>query len=222
VVFGLAIIDSVNPSALVVTIYLLVTRARVSRILVYLATVFTVYLSIGVALMLGLETLLGDRREILEGPVAHAVQGLIGAALLAFAILTPSSQSHVREARAPSSQNLGAMVLLGVTITVLEFPTALPYLAAIGIMTSAELSPAQWAPVLVIYNLIFVSPPLALAAVYRFLSSRLRERITEIQEWVQGHVAHAWLWIMGIVGFYLLADALLYFEFFGLFGSTGS
>jgi hypothetical protein len=57
---------------------------------------------------------------------------------------------------------------LGVAVTVLELPTALPYLGAVGAITRAELAVAEWLPLLL-------------------------------------------LWLVGLVGFALLADALAHF-----------
>ena len=55
---GLALLDSLDPSALAVTIYLLLQgRSYASRVLTYVSAVFAAYLAIGVLLMLGLGSL---------------------------------------------------------------------------------------------------------------------------------------------------------------------
>jgi len=110
------------------------------------------------------------------------------------------------------------MVMLGVSVTVLELPTALPYFAAIAIMTEADTSSVGWLPVLVLYNVIFVLPPLALLAAYRLVGARLEERFLSLRDRLRGGTRNAMLWISAIFGFFLLADALAYFEFFGLIG----
>ena len=55
-VLALAVLDSVNPSAIVVTLYLLsvATRARV-RVAVYIGAIFVTYLALGVLMVLGLD-----------------------------------------------------------------------------------------------------------------------------------------------------------------------
>ena len=85
-VFGLALLDSINPSALAVTIYLLLQGGSYApRVMTYLAAVFASYLSIGVLLMLGL----GSVWEYVDGPGAYVVQGIIGAVLLGYAVFAP-------------------------------------------------------------------------------------------------------------------------------------
>jgi cytochrome c biogenesis protein CcdA len=211
-VFGLALLDSINPSALAVTLYLLVTeRSAASKVLVYVGAVFVTYLAAGALLLLGLDTAWG----YLDGPVAYAVQGVVGAGLLLYGVFAPA-QKDEGKARAPRSRGLAAVFLLGVTITVVEFSTAFPYLGAIALLTRAGLAVEGWLPVLVAYNLIFVLPPLLLLASYRFFGPRLRGLFDRYREKLQGGSRSTTLWVAGIVGFLLLADSLRYFGFFGL------
>ena len=203
--FGLAVLDSVNPSALAVTVYLLLQGGSyVPRVSSYMAAVFASYLGIGVLLMLGF----GSVWEYVEGPGAYVVQGVIGALLLGYAVFAPDKPRREKRPRTPRSRGLGAIFLLGATITVVEFSTALPYLGAIAILTNADLAVVEWLPLLVGYNVIFVLPPFLLMVLYGAFGPRLRERFERSRETL--------LWITGLVGFFLLADSLAYFEFFGL------
>jgi hypothetical protein len=54
------------------------------------------------------------------------------------------------------------LALLGVTVTTMELPTAVPYFGAIVLLTTADLSMARWLPLLVLYNVILVLPPVLL------------------------------------------------------------
>lgn len=209
---GLALLDSLNPSALAVTIYLLLQgKSYASRVLTYVSAVFLSYLGIGVLLMLGLGSLWG----YVEGPATYAVQGVVGALLLGYALLAPE-RPHEKKARAPRSRGLAAIFLLGVTVTVVEFSTAFPYLGAIAILTNADLAHAQWIPILIAYNAIFVLPPLLLMVVYGVFGARVRDRLERLRERFESGSRDTLLWILGIVGFFLLADSLAYFDFFGL------
>ena len=211
-VFGLALIDSVNPSAIAVTLYLLLTGGSYTpKVLTYLAAVFCSYLLIGVLLMLGLDAIW----DYLQSPAAYAVQGVVGALMLLYGILAPSDRAEERTTRLPRSLGLGSIFVLGVTITVVEFSSALPYLVAIAILTNAELAAAQWVPVLILYNLIFILPPLLVLGVYRLLGSRVQGRFEDYLERLRRGSRSTLLWIVAIVGFVLLADSLRYFDFFG-------
>ena len=211
--FGLAVLDSINPSALVVTVYLLLQGGSyVPRVMSYLVAVFASYLGIGVLLVLGL----GSVWEYVEGPGAYAVQGVVGVSLLGYAVFAPGKPRGETKTRTPRSGGLGAIFLLGVTITVVEFSTAFPYLGAIAILTNADLTAARWLPVLVGYNLIFVLPPFLLMALYGVFGPRLKERFERFREGFGSGSRETLLWITGLVGFFLLVDSLVYFEFFGL------
>jgi hypothetical protein len=212
-VFGLALIDSVNPSAIAVTLYLLLTGGSYTpKVLTYLAAVFCSYLLIGVLLMLGLDAIW----DYLYSPAAYAVQGVVGALMLLYGILAPSDRAEERTTRLPRSLGLGSIFVLGVTITVVEFSSALPYLVAIAILTNADLAASQWVPVLIVCNLIFILPPLLVLGVYRLLGSRVQGRFEGYLERLRRGSRSTLLWIVAIVGFVLLADSLRYFDFFGL------
>ena len=210
---GLALLDSINPSALAVTIYLLLQGGSYApKVLTYLSAVFASYLSIGVLLMPGLGSVWG----YVDGPGAYVVQGIIGAVLLGYAVFAPDKPRREGRTRTPRSRSLGAIFLLGVTITVVEFSSAFPYLGAIAILTNADLSAVLWLPILVGYNLIFVLPPFLLMALYLAFGPRLRGRFERFVERLGKSSRETLLWITGLVGFFLLADSLAYFEFFGL------
>lgn len=211
--FGLALLDSLNPSALAVTIYLLLQgKSYAGKVLTYVSAVFLSYLGVGILLMLGLGSVWG----YVDGPVAYAVQGVVGVLLLGYAIFAPDKPRGEKKVRAPRSARLPAIFLLGVTITLVEFSTAFPYLGAIAILTNAEMVVAGWLPILAAYNVIFVLPPLLLLVVYRVFGSRMKERFERLRDRFQNGSRATLLWVLGIVGFLLLADSLAFFDFFGL------
>jgi cytochrome c biogenesis protein CcdA len=220
-VLGIAVVDSVNPSALLATFALLGRPGYPAKVLIYVAGVFLTYFGIGLVLMLGLDALgamVGDR---LQGDAANAVQGVVGAAMLAWSVFAPgkkgqASKAAVERGRIVPDRPL-PLLLFGATVTAVEFTTALPYLGAIGLMKSQGLGIGEWLPLLVVYNAIFVLPPLLVLALYRFLPEpqrglldRLKARLHPSRE--------ALLWIVGIIGFLLLLDSLAHFDYFGLLG----
>lgn len=213
---GLALLDSLNPSAIAVTLMMLTQRGAHVRVAAYISAIFLTYLTLGLLLMLGLDTLLGRFGTALEHPIAYAVQGVVGVAMLLYSFLAPNKPKA--ESAQPTARTLGATFLLGISVTVLEFPTAFPYLGAVGILTGADLSPVQWLPILLIYNLIFILPPLLLLFAHMAFGKRLEARFSGWQARLQREARETMLWIIGIVGFFLLAGSLQYFEFFGLLG----
>jgi cytochrome c biogenesis protein CcdA len=211
-IVGLAAVDSINPSALLATIALLL-RGRSARplVAVYVAAVLATYLAIGVALTLGLG-LTPD--AALESDAAFLVQGVLGAAMLAFAVLAPSRRQRrapVEPRSLPAANRPLAFFALGMAVTVLELPSALPYLGAVGALTRADLAVAEWLPLLVLYNLIFVLPPLGLLAGHVALGERAEAVLGRLRDRLVRAAREAFLWLLGLVGFVLLADALGHF-----------
>lgn len=215
-VLGLALIDSINPSALGVTMFLLLSRNAVtSKVLTYIAGVFVSYFVIGLLLMVGLESV----QAYLYSSAAYAVQGVLGFGLLVYSIFSGSFQRLIpkkepQEQAQSKTQGSAGLFLLGITVTALEFVTAFPYLGAIGILTNEGLPFTQWLPVLLIYNIIFILPPLALLLVYKVVGERLEKHFAVWQARLQKEAKETLLWIAGIVGFFLLRDSLMHFGFF--------
>jgi cytochrome c biogenesis protein CcdA len=208
-IVGLAVVDSINPSALLATIALLL-RGRPARplVAVYLVAVLVTYLAIGLALTLGLGL---TPRAVLQSDATYLAQGVLGAAMLAYAVAAPGRRREPGRAaprRLPAARRPLAVFALGVAVTVLELPTALPYLGAVGAITRAELAVAEWLPLLLLYNLIFVLPPLALLAGHLALGNRADPLLGRLRDRLGGAAREGMLWLLGLVGFFLVADAL--------------
>jgi len=74
----------------------------------------------------------------------------------------------------------------------------------------------QWLPILVAYNGVFLLPALLLLLTYSLFGGRMKAFFERLQERFAGGGRETMLWVMGIVGFLLLADSLAFFELFGL------
>lgn len=212
-VLALAVVDSINPSALVVAIYLLSQANVVPRLLAYVAGILASYFALGCALMLGAGALFARFGAALDHPVAWGLQAALGVFLLGFALFAPKrGPDAMRPPPTPRKAGLAGMVLLGATVTALEMVTALPYFAAVAIMTGATLPLAVWLPLLLLYNVVFVLPPLVLLGLHLAFGSRLQGRYGGWQARLQAGARETLLWIFGIVGVGLLADAAARFR----------
>jgi cytochrome c biogenesis protein CcdA len=212
-IVGLAVVDSINPSALLATIVLLL-RGRRARplVAVYVVAVLATYFAIGAVLTLGLGL---TPEAVVESDAVYLVQGFLGAVMLAYALLAPNRQRKHGPAQPPSlpmATRPMAVFALGMAVTVLELPTALPYLAAVGALTRADLAVTEWLPLLVLYNLIFVLPPLALLAGHVAFGQRADAVLGQLRQRLGRAAKEGFLWLLGLVGFFLLADALGHFQ----------
>ncbi|GLW06714.1 hypothetical protein Misp01_18440 [Microtetraspora sp. NBRC 13810] len=217
---ALALIDSTSIGTLIVPVLLLLSaeRSMPRRVLVYLATVAVFYFGVGVALLLGLTPALAaldalDARifywaELVAGVVLFLLSFWFDPKRMAARGKTGrSSWARDRVARMRASD--AGMVLLGLTAAGIEAATMLPYLAALGLIAGAEVSPAGWLPTLAAYNAVMVLPALVLLGVRIAAGERLTRPLERLAAWFSKHSASALSWTLGIIGFLLARDAVV-------------
>ena len=203
---ALALVDSINPSAIVVTLYLLSRERAHAQVAAYVAAIFLTYLALGTTMMLGIDALLPSFRIAGDSGPGLIVQGFIGLAMLLYAIRAPAAAASAPQAE-PRASTYAAVAGLGVTVTALELPTAVPYFGAIALLTNADLPMAEWLPLLVLYNAIFVLPPVLLLAGHIVFRKRLDARYVDLRERLQAGARETVLWIFGLVGGGLLVSS---------------
>ena len=86
-------------------------------------------------------------------------------------------------------------------------PTAVPYFGAIALLTTADLPVSRWLPLLVLYNAIFVLPPVLLLVGHMVFGRRLDARYADLRERLQAGARETMLWILGVVGGGLLVTS---------------
>lgn len=207
-VLGLAVVDSINPSALAVVLWWLARPGATPRLLAYIAGIVVAYLSLGVALMVGAGAVVRSFGAWLDHPVVLSLQLVLGLGLLGYGVFAPKAKAAPDEQRQPRVSGLLGMWLLGMTITVVELTTALPYFAAVALMTSVGVPAAQWVPLLLLYNLIFIAPPLVLVGLNAMFGRHLQDRFAHWRLRLQAGAREAGLWVMAIAGVALSGDAV--------------
>ncbi len=213
----LALVDSINPSAIVVTLFLLSRQRAKAQVAVYLATIFLTYLTLGAMMVLGFDAVMPAGTAMTGGRLEWIVQGAIGLAMLVYAIAAPKT-ARADSPSEPRASTWVALVVLGVTVTAMELPTALPYFGAVALLTAADLSLAQWLPLLVAYNVIFVLPPLLLFMGHALFGQRASARYATLHDRLRRGARETMLWILGLVGSGLLIWAII--EYLARFGGS--
>ena len=94
---------------------------------------------------------------------------------------------------------------LALTATLLEVGTMLPYLAAIGLISTEELPVAQRFLALAGYCLVMILPALVLMGLRLATGHRIEPLLKRISDWMTSSDTLGW--IVGIVGFLLAYDA---------------
>lgn len=206
-VAGLALLDTLSPTTLGVSLFVLLSGARsIARpLFAYLGTVAIFYFALGCALMLGLSAALDRLSGLADSPATGWAMVVLGGGLFAYSWVMPTKK---RAPRRPASFRTTTMIGLGLATGLLEAGTAFPYLGAIGIMGAAGLAAHTWVPMLAAYNLMMVLPPVLLYLAYRAFGERLRPRLARWREKVDAGSREALAWIIGIVGFFLLINGI--------------
>ena len=212
---ALALVDSINPSAIVVTLYLLSRERAPAQVVVYVAAIFLTYLTLGAMMMLGFDALLPSLTTTGGGRLGLVVQGLIGLVMLLYAIRAPTTAKPAPPVE-PRASTYAALALLGLTVTAMELPTAVPYFGAIALLTTADLPTARWLTLLVLYNAIFILPPMLLLGGHIVFGRRLDARYADLRERLQAGARETMLWIFGLVGGALLVSSIV--EYIARFG----
>jgi Sap-like sulfolipid-1-addressing protein len=213
----LALLDSTSIGTLFVPVLLLLTpgRPRSAPLVGYLATIAVFYLALGFAIALG------------AGPLLEGVASSLGETgcwlqLTAGVLLFGLSFRFDPKRRPDNSRQQGrkwtervhkaaesprALVVLALTAGLLEAATMFPYLGAIALLAGAGYGLPATAAVLAGYCLVMVLPALALLVLRRTLDDRMTPLLTRVNGWFAKHAVGATGWILGIVGFFLAADA---------------
>ncbi|WP_103670343.1 GAP family protein [Pseudanabaena sp. BC1403] len=208
---AIAALDSLNPSAIALQVYLLGTTKPIPRSLAFVIGIFLAYWTSGLLAVLGLnqfiQTVIANSGISLSTPLLYTIQLLIGIILLVVGI-TLRIPAQTEPVKAPTKLTLARTFLLGMSVTVLELPTALPYFAAIEQIARANLDLLSIASILALYNLIFVLPPIALVVLYLLFhrQSFVLSLLQRINRSIAIYSPHILRFVLLGLGIFLIAD----------------
>ena len=181
-IVAIAAIDSLNPTATALQIYLLTTPKPVGRSIALISGIFVAYWTVGLLATVGLARLI-QWVFLTYSEWISLIQCILGIALLYVGwTLNSSSNAHQPLKNKPNSLQPIHTFFLGMSVTLLEAPTALPYIAAIERIAQAKLSFYDLAGVLSIYNVVFVMPLIGLLGIYIAFQDRRTELLKRINQ----------------------------------------
>lgn len=223
----LALIDSTSFGTLGVPVWMLVQpRVRAAAVLTYLAVIAAFYWLLGLALLGGAEALRGVWDSVADVTGSRPflwTQLVVGAGLFLGSFAFTRKRGEARRARRMgqptrmerwTSRAMGPDVSLRTVTTValgagvVEAASMLPYLAAIGLLTTAGVGFVGNAGLLAAYVVVMVVPALALLGL-RFAAHRQVGPLLErVHAWLQRNKDEMLGWVLGIVGFLVVSDAV--------------
>jgi len=224
---ALALVDSTSVGTLLIPVWMLLEpELRVRRFFVYLGTVAGFYFVVGLVLMAGA----GSVRGLLDGSrVVGWVQLVLGVGLFLLSFWFEPKRVRRRRARRGGSDPVvrwrarlstaegspRAMVGLAVVAAGVEVLSMVPYLAAVGLLTAAEIAVPLRVALLTAYVVVMVLPALLLLGVRTALGSRIERPLQLVSAWMSRHLDGALGWVLAIIGVLLARDAVLRLDLIG-------
>jgi cytochrome c biogenesis protein CcdA len=177
-VLSVAAIDSLNPSTIAPAAVLALGERPARRVGFFTLGVFATSTGGGLALLFVFGRSVVARFAHPSPHAQHLLELAIGLALLLVAGLLWALRDRLRTHldRFPTASGRSA-VLLGAGIMAIELPTAFPYFAAILATVGAVHGAVGQTVFLVLYNLVFVAPLLALTLLVALTGHRYHHRI---------------------------------------------
>lgn len=227
----LALVDSTSFGTLVIPLWLIITpRVRPLRLLAYLATVGAAYLLLGVLILTGGHLVaepIGDALGSRPGQVLLLVVG-VGLVVSGFLIepLTragkarrqerreqrlaergPTRMQRWRETVAQGETPTKALMVLALTAVAVEAASMVPYLAALGILGTADLTLPVTLLVLVGYCVVMVVPALVLLGVRLALHRVLVGPLARLEGWLSRNSRETVAWVVTLLGLFIARGA---------------
>ena len=203
-VVSIGLADSMNPSTIAPGLYLALGRQARTGLIQFTLAVFVVNLVGGAAIALGPgEALLA----LVPKPGATAryiLETVAGAVMLVAAVVLWRRREILARRELPSPRSEGrSAILLGLTISAVELPTAFPYFAVIAAVVGSGFGPVRQLILLALFNVAFVLPLILMILTLTFAPDRAERILSRGRDLLQRH------WAGLLAGLALLAGAFV-------------
>jgi cytochrome c biogenesis protein CcdA len=213
-VLAIGVADSVNPSTVAPAIALAMQRDGARR-----ATAFTIGVA-GVSLLAGAALVSGPGQALMaaiphpDPEVKEFVEAGLGALLLVLAATAWLCRHRIARSLSGSGDRrtrgagVAAAFGLGAGIMAVELPTAFPYFGAIAAIVGSRASLLAQLLLVVLFNVAFVLPLLAIVAVRLVAGERAVGPLERFRKWLAGHAGALLTTVLAAGGVALLAFGL--------------
>jgi cytochrome c biogenesis protein CcdA len=189
-VVAIAAPDSLNPSLIVAAVFLTLGAHPIRRSLLFPITAFAVTLAGGLAIALGLGDLILSLLPKLSRTAKYDVIIVVGVLVMCGGAVIwwrrKALASEPSDAHRDPRQG-GSAVLLGAGIAGVELLTAFPYFAAIAMVIGSSVSAPGKVFLLVLYNVIYVLPLIAIVVVRAIMGEKGAELLVPLSVWIETH-----------------------------------
>ena len=180
IVLSIGAADSINPSTVAPALYLASGVDAARNLIAFIAGVFFVSAGAGVAVVLGPGQLLLSHRP--HPHTEHLVEVVAGLVLVALAAGLWLARKRIARRVVRQERIIGRRsALFGAAIMAAELPTALPYFAVIAAAAGSGRPAMTQVLLILLFNLVFVTPLLAVLAIRQVAGSRGAEWLASIR-----------------------------------------
>lgn len=210
-VVSIGLADSLNPSTIAPALVLATGPNARSRIAAFTAGVFSVSLVAGLLLVLGPGQLLLDALPHPSRHTKHLLEAGGGAVLLVLSVALWVGREHVARrfaeggAQRRGTGGTASAFVLGAGIMAVELPTAFPYFAAIAAIVGSGFSVGAQALMVVVFNVVFVLPLLAIVAIRTLAGERANAELEALRSWLRRRAAALLAGLVTVLGAACLA-----------------
>jgi cytochrome c biogenesis protein CcdA len=210
-VVSIGLADSLNPTTIAPALFLALREDARGRVIRFTLGVFAVYLLGGVIIALGPGQLLLSLIPRPNGRTRSILETIAGVAMLVGAAYLWRNRERLSHRELRETEAIGkSSALLGATITAFELPTAFPYFAAITAIVGSGFDPVRQIVLLVMFNICFVVPLLAIVATLTFAGDDAERVLGSIRDWLYAHwpklvavlglIAGVFVTVLGVTG----------------------
>ncbi|WP_157875350.1 GAP family protein [Arthrobacter sp. PAMC 25486] len=121
---------------------------------------------------------------------------------------TPAVEIKWQQRLSTALRSPGGIVGLALIAGLLELPTMLPYVVAIGVLSNSALALPGEIGVLAVYCLVMLLPALVLVGLRLLAGQKLDALLRRLSSKLGAFASETLLWVLGIVGFLLLRGGL--------------
>lgn len=188
IVISIGLADSVNPSTLAPGLYLALGERARSSLIQFTVAVFAVNFVGGAVIALGPGQVILHLVPHPHATARYILETIAGVVMLIAAAVfwVKRKRLRQRELPTPSAESKSAIVL-GLTISAVELPTAFPYFAAIAAIIGSGLGPLRQLIALALYNIAFVLPLIVMILLLEFAGEKAKRMIESTRDWLQRH-----------------------------------
>ena len=209
-VLSIGLADALNPTTIGPALYLAAGERPVRAVTQFGVGVFAVFLIGGVLVAVGPGEAVLALVPHPRATTRYVLETVAGAAMLVAGGLLWRHRRRLSERELPAASSGRSGGLLGATIAIVELPTAFPYFAVIVAVVGSGLDIGRQIVLLVIYNLCFISPIIAIGATLVLAPGRAGRLLDRAREILQAHwpvilatlalLAGAFVLLLGITG----------------------